>query len=412
MAGSNAAVDLSFFDKPRNEGRIANKRGTKKLYFDFFYHGVRIEKSTGLDDTPKNRYEAEQMLAAILEMKKLGTLEFARIFPKASEAEKEFHAKLEQREYAPDARGITFGGYVKRWYQTIWADYSSHTKKEDYRSAIDFWLIPYFGNKSFFQITTVEMQKFIASMKHQSGPKAGQQLSRARIVNVLQVFKTIWDDAVSEHHWQLSNPCADKKKALPKKKKKTVQVFRFAEWVAIMDAMGEYYRPVAKLMILTGIIASEIAALKKSHIRNGYLYVEESIVRGVEDDELKTDYRERRIPITAAIREIFDQVMERATGDYLFTMENGMTFTAERFQRRVWVKALASAGVTYRKPYTTRHTFAAWALAIRTDQNRLVNLMGHASKQMIYEVYGRYVEGLEKDRLQILGYYGRDFKRG
>ncbi len=123
-------------------------------------------------------------------------------------------------------------------------------------------------------------------------------------------------------------------------------------------------------------------------------------------------YRERQIPVTAAIREILGQVIARATGDYLFIMENGMTFTAERFQRRVWVKALLKAGVTYRKPYTTRHTFAAWALAIRTDQNRLVNLMGHASKKMIYEVYGRYVEGLEKDRLQILSHFGRDFKRG
>ena len=49
---------------------------------------------------------------------------------------------------------------------------------------------------------------------------------------------------------------------------------------------------------------------------------------------------------------------------------------------------------------------------IRTDQNRLVNLMGHANKRMIYEAYGRYVEGLEKDRPQILAYFGRDFKRG
>jgi integrase len=412
MAGSNAAVDLKFFDKPRNEGRIANKRGTKKLYFDFFYHGVRIEKSTGLDNTPKNRFEAEQMLATILEMKKLGTLEFARVFPNASETEKEFHARLEQREYAPNARGITFDSYVEHWYKTIWADFASHTKQQDYKSAIDYWLVPYFGPKSFYQITTVEMKKFIATMKHQSGPKAGQQLSRARIVNVLQVFKTIWDDAISEHHWQLPNPLAERKKVLPKKKKKPIQVFRFAEWEAIMEAMDVYYRPVAKLMILTGMMASEIAALKKSHIRDGYLHVEESIVRGVEDGELKTEYRERRIPVTKAIEKILDHAGERATGDYLFTMENGMTFTAERFQRRVWVKAILKAGVTYRKPYTTRHTFAAWALAIRTDQNRLVNLMGHASKKMIYEVYGRYVEGLEKDRLQILGYFGRDFKRG
>ncbi len=86
--------------------------------------------------------------------------------------------------------------------------------------------------------------------------------------------------------------------------------------------------------------------------------------------------------------------------------------TAEKFQRQVWVRALKNAGVKYRKPYTTRHSFAAWALAIRSDQNRLVNLMGHASKQMIYEVYGRYVEGLEHDRLKILAYFGKDFKKG
>lgn len=127
MAESNAAVDLSFFDKPRNEGRIANKRGTKKLYFDFFYHGVRIEKSTGLDDTPKNRYEAGQMLAAILEMKKPGSLDFAKIFPRASEEEKAFHAKLEQREYAPDAQGVTFSAYVTEWYKEIWPTYESHS---------------------------------------------------------------------------------------------------------------------------------------------------------------------------------------------------------------------------------------------------------------------------------------------
>ncbi|WP_246153038.1 tyrosine-type recombinase/integrase [Oryzomonas rubra] len=98
--------------------------------------------------------------------------------------------------------------------------------------------------------------------------------------------------------------------------------------------------------------------------------------------------------------------------EYLFTRENGATFTAEKFLRQVWTRALTTAGVKYRKPYTTRHSFAAWALAIRCDQNRLANLMGHASKQMIYEVYGRYLEGVEQDRLKILAYFGRDFKRG
>ena len=67
------------------------------------------------------------------------------------------------------------------------------------------------------------------------------------------------------------------------------------------------------------------------------------------------------------------------------------------------------ADVDYRTTYITRHTFAAWALAVGMNPDRLVALMGHNSKQMIYEVYGKYVKGLEKDAGRILEYLGRDF---
>ena len=35
--------------------------------------------------------------------------------------------------------------------------------------------------------------------------------------------------------------------------------------------------------------------------------------------------------------------------------------------------------------------------------------MGHGSKEMVYEVYGNYVEGLETDAGKIFGYFGKDF---
>ena len=41
--------------------------------------------------------------------------------------------------------------------------------------------------------------------------------------------------------------------------------------------------------------------------------------------------------------------------------------------------------------------------------NKLVRLMGHGSKKMVYEVYGDYIEGLEEDAWKILAYFGRDF---
>ena len=72
-------------------------------------------------------------------------------------------------------------------------------------------------------------------------------------------------------------------------------------------------------------------------------------------------------------------------------------------------KAIVAAGLPHKTPYIVRHTFAAWALTIRTDPNLLVNLMGHASKQMVYETYGNYVEGLEHDADKIYNYFGADF---
>ncbi len=186
-------------------------------------------------------------------------------------------------------------------------------------------------------------------------------------------------------------------------------MFRFEEWKTLLDNMDEYYRPVSKLMVLTGLMASEIAAIKASHIREGYLYIEESIVRNVAKDDLKNDHRERMIPITRAIGEILDNAIKSAQTELLFVLDNGEHFSAEQFYKKAWIKAMRKSGLKYRKPYTTRHTFAAWGLTLGSDPNRLVSLMGHASKQMIYETYGKYTNGLEKDKQAILEYFGSDF---
>lgn len=54
-----------------------------------------------------------------------------------------------------------------------------------------------------------------------------------------------------------------------------------------------------------------------------------------------------------------------------------------------------TAGLGGLSPYVLedmRHSFAAWALTLRIDPNKLVRLMGHGSKKMVYEV-GRALRG-------------------
>jgi integrase len=137
--------------------------------------------------------------------------------------------------------------------------------------------------------------------------------------------------------------------------------------------------------------------------------VQHTIVRGVEHDTPKTLYRIRKIPITQAIRIRLDVIMERSQGEMLTTTKTGTMLRPANFRIDIWEKAGKASGISDKVPYSLRHSFAAWALALRIDPNRLVRLMGHGSKKMIYEVYGDYIEGLEEDFWDILEYYGRDF---
>jgi integrase len=104
-----------------------------------------------------------------------------------------------------------------------------------------------------------------------------------------------------------------------------------------------------------------------------------------------------------------DILTQRATGELVVTTKTGTIFRPANFLKDVWTKAGKASGITDKVPYSLRHTFAAWALTLRVDPNRLVRLMGHGSKKMIYEVYGDYIEGVEEDFWQILAYFGQDF---
>jgi hypothetical protein len=133
-----------------------------------------------------------------------------------------------------------------------------------------------------------------------------------------------------------------------------------------------------------------------TNIRPDYILVQHTIVRGVEHDTPKTLYRIRKIPITQAIRTRLDVIMERSTGEMLVTTKTGTMFRPANFRKDIWEKAGKAGGITDKVPYSLRHSFAAWALTLRIDPNRLVRLMGHGSKKMIYEGTGITSKGLKR----------------
>lgn len=406
-----AIINISqFLDKPeKKKGQIRKKPGSNKLYVDFYYYGNRIVKSTGMDDTPKNREKVRKWLDQVVEKIKKGTFTFAEAFPGASPKEKAFFAKLEGWEYKAGPENILFEDYVADWQKRFLGKQESVSKQRDYTQVIKYWLLPYFKGKTFNQITGVTLKEFIQTLVWKKGKNKRKSLSPSRIRNIVIPLRAIWNDACEEHRWELSDPFKYIRKCIPKRSKRHPKVFRFDEWINIIDHMDSYFRPISEIMIMTGMIGSEIAGLRKDDIKEDHILIRNSIVRNHEKTTLKTEYRTRKLLITRAIRDRLNVALKHSNGKYVFTMKSGRIFDVDSFRKNPWSSALKNAGIAYKVPYTMRHTFAAWALTLRIDPNRLVRLMGHGSKEMIYEVYGNYVEGLETDAGMILDYFGRDF---
>ncbi|QEM68923.1 tyrosine-type recombinase/integrase [Geobacter sp. FeAm09] len=409
MKASMALITID--EQKQQAGSIKKFKHSKKLYADFYYYGHRIAKSTGLDDTPVNRGRVQEFLNRVFDKIEAGTFKFAEAFPGASVQEKTFFAKLEGREFNPEPNRVLIGDYLKVWLETILPTYDSHTKRNDFTQIINYRLLPYFKKMTFYELTGIELQKYVAGLKWEEGKNKERQLSASRIRNILIPLRAVWNDACDQYRWNMRSPFETIHKKLPDVEKEAPVVFRFDEWQAIMEQVDPYYKPLVDIMVMTGMIGSELAGLRKSDVGANHINIQNAIVLTVEKKKLKNGYRKRKQPITRALRERLEEVMAQFNSEYVFTMKGGRKFSYGSFKKTVWEKAFKAAGLEYKRPYTTRHTFAAWSLTLRMDPNRLVSLMGHASKQMVYEVYGNYVEGLECDAENIFNYFGVDFLR-
>jgi integrase len=60
-------------------------------------------------------------------------------------------------------------------------------------------------------------------------------------------------------------------------------------------------------------------------------------------------------------------------------------------RKTLWTGILQNAGVRYRNPYQTRHTYASMMLSAGEHPMWVAKQMGHADWTMIARVYGRWM---------------------
>ena len=77
--------------------------------------------------------------------------------------------------------------------------------------------------------------------------------------------------------------------------------------------------------------------------------------------------------------------------DYVFTGPAGGLLNVNALRDRVWYPTLLKATLSRRTMYQTRHTFASNALAAGEAPSWVAAMLGHASPEMLFSVYARFI---------------------
>ncbi|MYN28445.1 tyrosine-type recombinase/integrase [Duganella sp. CY42W] len=84
-------------------------------------------------------------------------------------------------------------------------------------------------------------------------------------------------------------------------------------------------------------------------------------------------------------------------------------WTGDKAIRQRWRRILKAAGVRYRNPYQTRHTFASSLLMLGANTLYVASQLGHENTAMIERHYSRWITGgLDGNkRAQLLALYSQ-----
>ncbi len=112
----------------------------------------------------------------------------------------------------------------------------------------------------------------------------------------------------------------------------------------------------------------------------------------------KTDASQRDIQMSEMVyRALLDQ--SKATqgrSAYVFANANGKPLAHNNVTKRVWYPLLRYLGLKARRPYQTRHTAATLWLACGENPQWISRQLGHASTEMLFKVYARFVPNLTR----------------
>ena len=377
---------------------IRQHRG--RLLIDYRDDGVRQRVYTKLEDNQANRAKlqrvADHVDAAVSSGNSVkAVLELAGLLQSLPESRET--AAVPVFANRPTAQsGIEtpmFLTFAEQWFGEFKVGWRK-TYITTVRGILDQHLLPRFGVFAIGSITRAQILDFRSHLASVRGRRPGTKLSPARINTVILILRQILQEAADRYEFTMP---MGKLKPL-KIPKSDVDPFSLEQAQSIIDSVRKDYRHYMTVRFFTGLRSGEIHGLKWKSVdfARRLILVRETIVGG-EEEYTKTDSSQRDIQMSQLVHDAL-QAQHKATGHmaYVFCNRAGEPVDTANVTKRVWYPLLRHLGLALRRPYQTRHTAATLWLASGEAPEWIARQLGHASTEMLFRVYSRFVPNLTR----------------
>ncbi len=356
----------------------------------FHYQGQRCRERIKAKPCPANTRKITQFRAAILHAIEKGEFDYVKSFPDSKHA-----ARFAERP----GDVLTVEIYFDRWLKRKKAEVKASTY-QGYYGIVNRFVIPQFGKLHLSDLKRAAIRDWLATFDDQKEKK----VSNKRLSNIQSCVRSALADAVGDEIIE-ANPLAGytySRVELPVEGEPDDDVDPFTpeEQAAIVAKMRPGESTLTQFFLWTGLRSSEAIALNWSDVdfMAGVVRVRRAITREAKGvaEYPKSDAGRRDVKMLAPARAA---LLAQKALTFMAELD-GPVFvnptTRERFSGshqiwKVWQTALKHAGVRYRRPYQTRHTYASMMLSAGENPMWVAKQMGHADWTMIARVYGHWM---------------------
>lgn len=276
-----------------------------------------------------------------------------------------------------------FGELVEKWHKIMVKKVRPSTMI-DYKSAMNTYILPRFGNTPIIDIAYLDVEEMISEL----------ECSAKRINNILIPLRSVFKLAhrnkyINENIMLLvDNHKISKAKIMP---------LSMDEVHLFLDNVNSFYKPFFTVAFFTGMRGGEMSALKWSniHLDTRKIDIVETRVYG-EEGRPKTEGSFRTIDMLPMVHSAFQEqaARTRLRSKYAFLNFDDKPVDVETLRKTAWTAGLNASKIEYRPMIQTRHTFATLMISAGENLGWVQKMLGHSSLKMIVEKYYAYIPNM------------------